>query len=135
MADHPFSNAGLGMFGTAEKQFAQAGMQGGKGDGALSKLIGKGIDWLGDQLSEKKSPEGSVPSPEEVNPVMAPKPIAPVSYGFNGSLNMPQSNTAVVPYSQVEPMAAQGATPTDNSQFTVGGYRKFLRPQGFGTPQ
>lgn len=27
MADHPFSNAGLGMFGTAERGFAQAGMR------------------------------------------------------------------------------------------------------------
>jgi hypothetical protein len=46
MADHPFSNAGLGMFGTAEKAYAQKAMSGGSGSkdmglaGFLAGLIG-----------------------------------------------------------------------------------------------
>jgi len=137
MADsHPFANAGLGMFGGPERQYAQQGMSGGDGKpGALGKLLGKGLDWLADQMSNQIPPQGSVPAPENTNNVVAPQPIPPVNYGFSESLNMPQANAPVVPYSQTTPLSTETTNPTENNQFTVGGYRKFLRPQGFGTPQ
>jgi hypothetical protein len=135
MADNnPFAHLGQGMLGS-DVGFAQKAMKGSSSSGPLSKLIGKGIDWLADEISGKKQPEGAVPSPDQINPVMAPQPVPPVNYGFSGSLNMSQANAPVAPYSQVEPVNAETAAPTDNSQLTVGGYRKFLRPQGFGTPQ
>ena len=137
MAENPFAHLGQGMLGS-DVGFAQKAMKGSGSSGQtgpLSKLIGKGLDWLADEISGKKPPEGAVPSPEQVNPVMSPQPVPPVNYGFSGSLNMPQASAPVAPYSQVEPVNAETTAPTDNSQFTVGGYRKFLRPQGFGTPQ
>jgi hypothetical protein len=129
--DNPFEYAGLGMMGS-DASYAKAGMS---GKGPLNTLIGKGFDWLGDQFSSKPAPEGAVPNPYPANaPVVAPQPMASVNYGFNGSLNMPTLNSPVAPYSQVAPVTAGATTTnTDNSQFTAGGYRKFLRPQGFGT--
>jgi hypothetical protein len=49
MADsHPFSNAGLGMFGTAESMYAKGAMQGSdKKDGLLGKAAGALIDASG----------------------------------------------------------------------------------------
>jgi hypothetical protein len=136
MADsHPFANAGLGMFGGAEKQYSQQAMSADGKSGPLSKLLGEGLDWLADQMSNKTPPQGSVPVPQNSNNVVSPQPIPPVNYGFSGSLNMPQANAPVVPYSQATPLSTETTTPTENNQFTVGGYRKFLRPQGFGTPQ
>jgi len=39
MADsHPFANAGLGMFGSAERQYAQMGMSGPEKGGLAGKL-------------------------------------------------------------------------------------------------
>lgn len=47
MADHPFSNSGLGMYGSAERQFSQAAMQGGDKNGILGKILGSALEASG----------------------------------------------------------------------------------------
>lgn len=68
MADHPFSNAGLGMFGTAERQFAQGAMSGGKSkdDGGLIGNFLASLIGLSSQNQTKKA--------EAANPVGAVAP-------------------------------------------------------------
>lgn len=86
MADsHPFSNAGLGMFGSAERQFAQAGMQGSdKKDGLLGKAAGalldaSGIkDFLDKTFGGNESVSGIAP-PMTVMPNYGVAPPAPMS--------------------------------------------------------
>lgn len=86
MADsHPFSNAGLGMFGTAEKQFAQSAMQGsdkkggliGKATGALLSATGikDFLDGLG--TSETPAPVAGAALPSPNYSVAPPAPISP----------------------------------------------------------
>jgi hypothetical protein len=92
MADsHPFSNAGLGMFGTAEKSFAARGMQGGSSnDGFLGELLS--VLGFGDNskkadaanpASNLSSPAASFTpnyslSPSGVAPKLGMNPVAPV---------------------------------------------------------
>jgi hypothetical protein len=78
MADHPFSNAGLGMFGTAEKMYAQKGMAGGSGgkdDGGLLGNFLAGIIGLSSQDKTKKAeaanPVGSVSPTTQYEPQTA----------------------------------------------------------------
>lgn len=72
MADsHPFANAGLGMFGSAERQYAQAAMQpkaGKDGGDILGKFLA-GLIGLSDKSkspeSDNSAPVGAVqPSPQ-----------------------------------------------------------------------
>lgn len=133
-SDNPFAGLGLGMMGS-DASYAKAAMQGDGKKGPLSILLGQGLDWLGDQFSDKKTPQGAVPSPAPTPSAAATQPVPPVNYGFNGGLNMPQANAPVVPYAQTAPVTLEENKPTDGTQLTVGGYRKFLRPQGFGVTQ
>jgi len=106
MADsHPFANAGLGMFGSAERQFAQSAMQGSdKKDGLLGKAAGAlltatGIKDFLDSASGGEAPPqpaGSVAptvtpyamqppvpmSPEGINPMRLPNAL-PGGTGLN----------------------------------------------------
>jgi hypothetical protein len=82
MADsHPFSNAGLGMFGTAERQYAQKGMQGGQGGG---NLLGGSIAALLQSFGVGQK-GGAQPSQQGIEPPLPAsqsyKPIAP-NYGM-----------------------------------------------------
>lgn len=132
-SDNPFANLGLGMMGGDVGYARQMSTPEGNSK-IIQKLLGSGLDWLSDQFTNSSKPDGSVPpsSPVE-NTVVAPKPMAPVDYGFSGSFKMPSANTPVVPYSQVAPVTAEpSTTATQNNLPTIGGYRKFLRPQGFG---
>ena len=139
MADtNPFANMGLGMMGN-DASYAKQGMSGGDSSKstALSKIVGKGFDWLGDQFSNQKPPEGSAPAPAfNSSNMTVMKPVVPANYGYSNGFPTQQPSAPVAPESQVTGVnvnAPTDALPTDNSQFTVGGYRKFLRPQGFGT--
>ena len=73
MADsHPFANAGLGMFGSAERQFASQAMQGSdKKDGILGKLLA-GLIGLSGQSPDASPVESSAPS--GASPVVPPTP-------------------------------------------------------------
>jgi hypothetical protein len=95
MADHPFSNAGLGMFGAAEKQFAQAGMQGSdKKDGLLGKAAGalldvSGIkDFLDKTFGGSESVSGIAP-PMTVMPNYGVAPAAPISQQGISPMRLP----------------------------------------------
>ena len=61
MADHPFSNSGLGMFGTAERQYTQAAMSGGKSkdDGGLIGNFLASLIGLSSQDKSKKAEAGT----------------------------------------------------------------------------
>lgn len=61
MADHPFSNSGLGMFGTAERQYTQAAMSGGKSkdDGGLIGNFLASLIGLSSQDKAKKAEAGT----------------------------------------------------------------------------
>lgn len=106
MADsHPFANAGLGMFGSAERQYAQKGMSGGNsgGDGGL---LGNFLGSLIGLSSQKKSEQ------TQSTPIGA---VAPV-----------------VPATQYEP---QTAFPDILQQQYVTPYQPgYAPPQGFKTP-
>lgn len=84
MADHPFANAGLGMFGTAESMFAKGAMQGSdKKDGLLGKAAGAALSATGikdflDSIGGDSKPSGSVAVPPTVS---APSTVAP-TYGI-----------------------------------------------------
>lgn len=99
MADsHPFANAGLGMFGTAEKAYAQAGMAGGNKGGLGSKLIGMALDKSGvkkflDDLTADDSQKtiGIAPPAYKANINYGVQPVAPISpIGIN-PLRLPQA--------------------------------------------
>ena len=91
MADHPFSNAGLSMFGSAERQFAQGSMQGSdKKDGLLKKATGALLKASGIQdfldkigISDNESVSGAATSlPVAPNYSVVP-PTAISSEGIN----------------------------------------------------
>lgn len=86
MADsHPFANAGLGMFGSAEKAYANMGMAGGEKGGLTSKLgaallsktgIKDFLDNLGKDDTSK--PVGVAP-PVTAQSIYNIQPVAPMS--------------------------------------------------------
>lgn len=87
MADHPFSNAGLGMFGTAEKQYAQAGMHATpKKDNILGGSIASFLKALGiGQSSTDQTSNTDESADVGKAPVLPPSssyaPVVPY-YGF-----------------------------------------------------
>lgn len=99
MADsHPFANAGLGMFGSAERQFAQSAMQGSdKKDGLFGKAAGALLDASGikDFLDKtfggdtnSGQPAGSIP------PTTSPyvlQPAVPISQQGISPMRMPNA--------------------------------------------
>jgi hypothetical protein len=86
MADsHPFSNAGLGMFGSAENMYAKSAMQGSdKKDGLLGKAAGALLDasgiksFLDKTFGGNESVSGIAP-PVTVMPNYGVAPPAPIS--------------------------------------------------------
>jgi hypothetical protein len=95
MADHPFANSGLGMYGAAENMYAKSAMQGdgkngllGKAAGALAKELGL-EEFLNKAFGGDSSvqPEGSVPpanpmAQQGINPMMLPGAV-PGGVGLN----------------------------------------------------
>jgi len=106
MSDHPFSNAGLGMFGSAERQFAQKGMQGGGGNligGTLASLLKSfGIGQEDGAQPGQPAQQGVVPPLPSSESY---KPIAP-NYGMG---NLP--STGVNPNSMNQYVAPNFAQP------------------------
>ena len=93
MADsHPFANAGLGMFGSTEKQFVSQGMNPqnnknnllGGGLASILKSLGVGQDTV-DKLNLGETQPGMAPPQGQKAPVIPPsssyQPIMP-QYGF-----------------------------------------------------
>lgn len=128
-------NVGMGMMG-ADASFAKSAMMGDeKSKAALRMMLGGGLDSLADMFSGK-SPEGSVPSPTS-SPAPSSSSVGvmpPVDNSVNSvptqAPAQPQVAGAVMPIQQLN------APTTDQTQPTVGNYRKFLRFQDFGsTPQ
>lgn len=72
MADHAFANAGLGMYGSAERQFTQAGMQG-SGEKDKPSALGLFLAGLLKGSGEKETGQETAP----VAPVGA---VAPTRY-------------------------------------------------------
>jgi hypothetical protein len=103
---HPFSNAGLGMFGTAERKYAQEGMQGGDSQGGivgdfLGSLIGlspKGKDKKDDPASPQ--PTGSIPPLPKYEPqtafpdILQQQYVTPYQPGAGGAA-MPPPTTSL----------------------------------------
>ena len=96
MADHPFANAGLGMFGSAESAFSKGAMQGSDKKGGLlgmaagALLNASGIkDFLNKDVGENNNetqPLGSVaPSP------YALQPAAPISQQGISPMRLPNA--------------------------------------------
>lgn len=124
MADsHPFSNAGLGMFGSAENMYAKGAMQGSdKKDGLLGKAAGALLDasgikgFLDKTFGGNESASGIAPpvtvmpnygvappapiSPEGINPMRLPNAV-PGGVGLNaqpaGAMNPFQFQTSPQP--------------------------------------
>lgn len=107
MADsHPFANAGLGMFGTAERQFVSQGMNPannknnllGGGLASILKSLGVGQDTV-DKLNLGGTQPGAAPPEFDKAPVIPPsssyQPIMP-QYGFG-------ANPAQQPIQQATP--------------------------------
>lgn len=113
MADHPFANSGLGMFGAGES-FAKQAMQGDGKNGLLGKSLGSLIsatgleEFLNKTFSGNQthtSPVGSIApdnaiSQQGINPMRLPDAV-PGGIGLNakpaGSVNPFQFQTTPVP--------------------------------------
>lgn len=99
MADsHPFANAGLGMFGNVEKQYAQAGLSGGDRNSLGSKLIGIALDKSGvkkflDDLTadDEKKTVGIAPPAYSANVNYGVQPVVPVSPVGINTLRLPKA--------------------------------------------
>lgn len=124
MADsHPFSNAGLGMFGSAESMFAKGAMQGGSGEGGglvgdfLASLIGLTPKDQKPKETEAKAPPTSVGPPAPVVPQYEPQTafpdilqqqyVTPYKPGYMG--NAP---TTSLPGFKTSPFATQPQAPS-----------------------
>lgn len=98
MADsHPFANAGLGMFGSAEKAYANMGMAGGEKGGLTSKLGAALLDKTGikdflDNLGkeEEKKSVGIAP-PAVYQPNYSIQPVAPISAQGINPMRLPNA--------------------------------------------
>lgn len=103
MADsHPFSNAGLGMFGSAERSFAGSAMANrfaGDGKGDDGNPLGTIATWIANQFASKPSQysiNGSVPAPETSLPPVSVmpqgisppgiNPVSPSGVGINPNM-------------------------------------------------
>jgi len=96
MADsHPFANAGLGMFGSAERQYAQMGMSGPEKGGLAGKLGAYLLDKAGvkdflDNLSkEDKQKTVGIAPPATYQPNYGLQPVAPISGQGINPMRMP----------------------------------------------
>jgi hypothetical protein len=114
MADHPFANSGLGMYGAAENMYAKSAMQGDGKNGSLGKALGSllGATGLEEFLNEifsgnetPASPVGSIAptnsiSQQGINPMRLPDAV-PGGIGLNakpaGAVNPFQFQTTPVP--------------------------------------
>lgn len=128
MADsHPFSNAGLGMFGSAERSFASSAMgnrfideNAKKKEPGLLELLGT---FIGKQIgnsskSEPYSIDGAIPAPETSLPAVtatpagvAPpgiNPVAPMGLGIN--FNRPATGLNTFGNNPMGGQQASGAT-------------------------
>lgn len=145
-------NVGMGMMGQ-DAAFAQKAMQGDeKSKAALRMMLGGGLNSLADMFSSQspeiskgisslsgyvsgKTPEGSAPSPAfDSSKMDVMKPVVPADYSLNGT--QPQNAAQPQVAGAVMPIQQLSAPTTNQTQPTVGSYRKFLRFQDFGsTPQ
>ena len=98
MADHPFANAGLGMFGS-EKSYTQQGMQGG-GDFGIGNLLAGLIGLTPKDESQKEGNAtpvfGSVPpvqyEPQTAFPdILQQQYVTPYKPGYGGGVPPVQS--------------------------------------------
>ena len=115
MADsHPFANAGLGMFGSAERQFASQGMnpQNNKGQliiggglASILKSLGVGQDTV-DKLNLGGTQPGNAP------PDFQKVPVIPKSSSYQPLIS--QYGFGANPAQQ----STQQTTPNDSSYFT-----------------
>lgn len=117
MADsHPFANAGLGMFGSAERQFTQMGMSGPEKGGLAGKLGAYLLDKAGikdflDNLGKEgeTKPVGVAPSSK-----YSIQPVAPMSPQGINPMRLPNAMPGGVglnamPAGVVAPMAPRPA--------------------------
>lgn len=124
MADsHPFANAGLGMFGSAEKAYAQMGMSGPQKGGLLGALGGMLLDKSGikdylDNLSkdDTSKPVGVAP-PASAQSIYSMQPVAPISPQGINPMRLPNAMPGGVglnaaPAGMVAPMAPKLPTLT-----------------------
>jgi hypothetical protein len=110
MADsHPFSNAGLGMFGTAERQYAQKGMQGGQGGGNL----------LGGSLAALLQSFG-------IGQEDATQPVKPTQQTTEPQFPSSQSYKPIAPNYGMGNLPSTGVNPNGMSQYVA---PNFAQPQ------
>lgn len=128
---HPFSNAGLGMFGgdtaiarqmSAPESFQEkVAKAAAYGSSPLAILANKALESLAGAFPSTSGAVSSVQG--AVMPTAPASPVPPVT-----------AATPVAPAVGVPPLPSETTTTTTdpNSQYSIGGYRKFLRPGGFG---
>lgn len=117
MADsHPFANAGLGMFGSAEKKYAAAGMSGGDSNdteflGGLLKFMGVGDETVQSVKDFAKNPFASS-QPTSNSQQTSNTQYQPAPYGGVG-LKPTWAGTAP-PEQDGQPFSGQGIYPTSS---------------------
>jgi hypothetical protein len=132
---HPFSNAGLGMFGgdtaIAKQMSAPESFQekvakaAAYGSSPLAILANKALESLASAFPDASKQIGGIQG-AMLPPAQGTTPVAPVAPAAPAA--------AVAPNVGVPPLPTDATAPTDTtSQYSIGGYRKFLRPGGFGT--
>jgi hypothetical protein len=122
MADsHPFANAGLGMFGSAERNFAQRGMSGGSGgkdDMGLAGFLGALIGLTPKEKSKQDVVSNSVaPAPMQYEPqtafpdVLQQQYVSPYISGAGSA--MPPPTTSLQGFMTQPYRAPQAPAPAD----------------------
>ena len=135
MADNPFSGLGLGMLGqdvglarqmstpdSFQEKMAKAAAGGAS---PLAILANKAFESIANAFPDASKAVSGIQGAVMPTGQVSPSPVAPATPSGPVAPVLPAVGTAP---------AATDATTSD--QYSIGGYRKFLRPQGFGiTPQ
>jgi hypothetical protein len=124
MADsHPFANAGLGMFGSAERSFTAQGMQGGDSkDGFIGKLLA-GLIGLEDKDKNKSvdnqvaAPVAAVPPKPQYEPqtafpdILQQQYVTPYQPGYGSNAPIQPPTTSLQGFMTPQYRAPQPANP------------------------
>jgi len=111
MADHPFSNAGLGMFGSAERQYAQSAMRAEEPKKGQPGLLGILASFLAKPGNNQYPISGAVPPSPSVGDTSLPSTsMVPQGVGAP-SINPSFSEVGVKPYAKPKGFNLYGNSP------------------------
>jgi len=121
MADsHPFANAGLGMFGSAERQFTSQGMQGSDNkDGFIGKFLAGliGLENKDKSPDKQAAPAGAVAPKTQYEPqtafpeILQQQYVTPYQPGYGSNAPIQPPTTSLQGFMTPQYRAPQPANP------------------------